>query len=401
MLVPDSRIPFVSKGAPLRICVLGSTGSIGTSALEVLRKNPDRFEVVGLAAGANASRLSEQIDEFEPSIAVLATGDATSIESSGSTEVLFGEAAVVELAAHPDVDVVLAAISGSAGLASTVSALKAGKRVALANKESIVCAGVFIGDLLAAYGGSIVPVDSEHSALFQAMQGDRYEDIAKLILTASGGPFLYTPKSKFDELTPELALKHPRWEMGAKITIDSATLMNKALELIEAHWLFAFEPEKIEVVVHPQSIVHSVVAFYDGSQIAQLSHPDMKGPIAYALQYPERRLVDVMEQLSLAEAGSLDFLALDSEKFESIQLARDCLAAGGNASLVFNVANEVAVDIFLSKQMPFSGIYTFVREALDRYASKNPESIEGVITAVESLRSELQARSKANFERAV
>jgi 1-deoxy-D-xylulose-5-phosphate reductoisomerase len=245
--------------------------------------------------------------------------------------------------------------------------------------------------LIQEFGGSIIPVDSEHSALFQAMQGNRRQDIERLILTASGGPFLHTAREDFVNITPDQALRHPRWEMGKKITIDSATLMNKALEFIEAFWLFEIDSDKIEVVVHPQSIVHSVVAYVDGSQLAQLSSPDMRGPIAYAMKFPHGRSARVVPPLSLIDTERLDFLALDEDKFESIQLARECLAAGGISTIVLNIANEIAVESFLAGSIAFSDIFSLLRRAIDRYDGRLPDSVDSVIDLVDSLQSELRS----------
>lgn len=402
MMIPPSRIVTKEQSYPIRIAILGSTGSIGTAALAVLASHPDVFELVGIAAGQNETKLIEQVARFKPRYAVLANHSGQKPEFSVPVNFEVGVQAVSDLATHADVDIVLAAISGSAGLASTIAALKAGKTVALANKESLICAGAYIQPLLEAYGGSIIPVDSEHSALFQALQGERFNDVDRLILTASGGPFLHTPKNAFDSITPQQALKHPRWEMGAKITVDSATLMNKALEFIEAYWLFGIEPDKIDVVIHPESIVHSAVLYKDGSQLAQLSQPDMKGPIAYALHFPYGRLDRIMKPLSLTQLGQLTFLELDNQKFESIQMARDCIQSGEMAPVIFNIANEIAVEQFLSGQMRFSGIYAFVQECLNRYVLKAPQTIEALLETVEELQVQLRAEiTNSKVERAV
>lgn len=402
MMIPPSRLETKERSYPIRIAILGSTGSVGTAALAVLERHPDVFELIGIAAGQNEAKLVEQVARFKPRCAVLAKHISSRPDFNVPVDFEAGVQAVSDLASHPDVDVVLAAISGSAGLTSTIAALKAGKAVALANKESLVCAGAYLQLLLDTYGGSIIPVDSEHSALFQVLQGERCNDVDRLILTASGGPFLHTPRSAFNTVTPQQALKHPRWEMGAKITVDSATLMNKALEFIEAYWLFGIEPDKIDVVIHPESIVHSAVLFKDGSQLAQLSQPDMKGPIAYALHFPYGRLDRIMEPLSLTQQGQLTFIELDNQKFESIQMARDCIQSGEMAPVIFNIANEIAVEQFLAGQMPFSGIYAFVHECLSRYVIRAPQTIEDLLEAVEDLQVQLRAEiTHSKVERAV
>lgn len=375
MLVPNPSQEVFSHSGRLRVCVLGCTGSVGSSALDVISRNPESFELFAIAAGSNTRKLSEQIVQYRPKYAALAHGDVRQVQTVSGLTLMDGAEAVNELAMHPDVDVVLAAITGVAGLPSTLAALSAGKKVALANKESIVCAGPLLHELLDTHGGSIIPVDSEHSALFQSLQGHCVADISRLTLVATGGPFLQTPVADFATITPEQAVKHPRWSMGKKISVDSATLMNKALEFIEAHFLFAMPIESIEVLVHPQSIIHSLVAYRDGSQMAQLSQPDMRGPIAYALGYPGRRAAHVMEPLHLAEIGRLDFFGLDEAKFPSIRLAKQALSAGGTHPALFNIANEVAVERFLRKDISFNKIFTFVEDALSRYTPVGVESL--------------------------
>ncbi|MFM1847735.1 MAG: hypothetical protein RL417_1209, partial [Pseudomonadota bacterium] len=298
-LVPDYRRPGGSCESPRRVAVFGATGSIGRSALDVVRGAPDLFEVAALGAGRNEAALQPLIEEFRPRWAVLEAPWTGACSHHGETEYLVGPEALCEVAQHGEVDVVLAAVVGMAGLPSVLAALGAGKTVALANKESLVMAGELVRQLCRDRGGSIVPVDSEHSAIFQSLQGSEAHEVEGLILTASGGPFLNTPLDALRAITPAQALKHPRWSMGAKISVDSATMVNKALEVIEAAWLFGLPPERISVVVHPQSIVHSLVEFIDGSQVAQLSHPDMRGPIAYALRYPGPRVRGVMQRLNL------------------------------------------------------------------------------------------------------
>ncbi len=373
-----------------KIAILGSTGSVGCSTLAVIRQHPEKFKVLALAAGSNAQLLNEQIAEFQPAYAACADTEAYSqLRASGSTELSAGAAAVCDLAALAEADIIVAAISGNAGLESTLAALNAGKRVALANKESLVCAGPFIADLLKQTGASIVPVDSEHSALFQCLQGERRADLKRLILTASGGPFWNLNQAELDQVTPARALKHPNWSMGAKITIDSATLMNKALEVIEAYWLFGVDLEQIDVVVHPQSIIHSLVEFIDHTQIAQLSVPDMQGAIAYALAYPHGRLTDVMRTLDLTTCGSLEFHKLNETLFPAIQLARESLQAGGMAATVLNLANEQAVNLFLKEKIKFTDILQYTRRALDKWGHLPVSSIEDLLVKKDNIQKEL------------
>lgn len=372
--------PEKQQQGKTRLCILGSTGSIGQSALQVVRDNRDRFEVVALAAGSNVEELKKQILEFHPKVAALHDEKAflkleKVLPTSACNELSCGAKSIAEITTRQDVDVVLAAIVGFAGLRSVVAALSADKIVALANKESLVCGGAIIKKLLAEGHGKIIPVDSEHSAIFQALQGQSPDGLKSLILTASGGPFFKTPIEEFSTITVEQALKHPRWKMGPKVTIDSATMMNKALEVIEAYWLFGVSEEQISVLVHPQSIVHSLVEFVDGSQLAQLSHPDMKGPIAYALRYPER-MPQVMLPLDLAKIGKLDFFPLDDKKFPAVKLAKEAIKKGGAATAVFNIANEVAVKSFLNEKVGFDKIVPFVEDALNNFGDKTYSSLE-------------------------
>lgn len=357
-----------------RVVILGSTGSIGRSALEVISAHRERFEVVALVAGRNAELLAEQVVRFSPKIAVIADGSGEGVVQRAAAKVgcrvETGELAAAEAAAHPDAEVVLAAIVGFAGLPGVLRAVECGKVIALANKESLVCAGEPLRALQQRTGALIIPVDSEHSALFQALLGHRREDLQSLILTASGGPFLRTPIERFATITPAEAVRHPRWNMGPKISVDSATLVNKALELIEARWLFDTPPADIEVVIHPQSIVHSLVRYHDQTQIAQLSVPDMKGAIAYGLTWPEARLCGVMAPLDLTAVGSLEFIALDERRFPAISLARHALQRGGTGPAVFNIANEVAVASFLSGALRFDRIVPLIEQVLERVAAR-------------------------------
>jgi 1-deoxy-D-xylulose-5-phosphate reductoisomerase len=365
---------------------LGSTGSIGGAALDIVRTHPERFAVVALGAGRRAEMLADQVAEFNPAVAVLAEGwPAGYPERFPGVECVSGTAAAEAVARRGDIDVVLAGTVGLAGLRPVLAAVRAGKVLALANKESLVMAGDLVAEAAAVSGAVIVPVDSEHSAIFQALQGARFEEVRSLVLTASGGPFLDTPSSEFARVTPEQALRHPRWNMGAKISIDSATLVNKALEVIEAHWLFGVPVEQIEVVVHPQSIVHSAVDFVDGSMVAQLSQPDMRGPIAYALEYPDDRLPAVVPRLSLAAVGRLDFRPLDTTKFPAVELAKAAVRAGGALAAVFTVANEVAVGAFLERRLRFDRIVPTIEGALAQFTGtsyRTLDDLEAVVTAV-------------------
>ena len=360
-----------------RISILGSTGSIGTNALRVAEANPENFSVQYLTAGKNAERLIEQARKFHPKAVAIA--DETRADEvhnelrSLHIEVLSGKTGINDLAAATDVDLVLNAIVGSAGLEPSYHALKAGKNIALSNKESLVMAGELINRLLSEKNLKIFPVDSEHSAIWQCIVGEDNKNIRRIILTGSGGPFRTLPIEQFDHITPEQALKHPTWNMGKKITIDSATMMNKGLEIIEAHYLFGVAPENIEVVIHPQSIVHSMVEFIDGSIKAQMGLPDMKLPIQYALGYPERLPV-VWENTDFMKIRELTFEAPDFAKFPSLKLAHDALQRGGTAPAILNVVNEYAVYAFLENKIRFIDIPRFVEDALsDLPIEDNPE----------------------------
>jgi len=351
-----------------RIAVLGSTGSIGTSCLEVAAAQPDRFRVVGLSAHSRRQALAEQTHRFHPRWAVFSAdeaGEATP-ETSRQTEVLQGPDNLEWLAAHADVDLVVAGIVGSAGLRSTWAALEAGKTVAFANKETLVIAGPLMMDLARQTGAKLLPVDSEHSAVFQAMQSGSQQEVRRIVLTASGGPFRNWPANRLAQVTPAQALEHPTWSMGPKITVDSATMMNKALEVIEARWLFDLDPDQIQVVIHPQSIVHAMVEFVDGSVIAQLSPPDMKLPIQYALTYPER-VEGVSPRLDLTESLSLSFEPPDLDRFPALELGFEVARRGGTCGAVLNAANEVAVERFLAGELAFPDIPQAARAVLDAH----------------------------------
>jgi 1-deoxy-D-xylulose-5-phosphate reductoisomerase len=363
-----------------RLSVLGSTGSIGKNTLEVVAKNPEKFKVTALAVRNNIDELESQINTFRPD--VVAVFDESSAESlrakNPSVKILAGEEGLKEVVTLENVDMVVSAIVGSAGLVPTYEAIKAGKDVALATKEALVMAGKLVMSEASKRGVSIIPVDSEHSAVFQCLEGRNMQEVEKIILTASGGAFRNKSVSELDSVTPAAALKHPNWEMGKKITIDSATLMNKGLEVIEAFWLFNVPLEKIDVILHPQSIIHSMVKFIDGSVIAQMSVPDMKGPISYALSYPDR-LENVLPALDLAEIKELTFEEPDMEKYPSLSLTFDALRAGGTMPCVLNAANEIAVDAFLEERIPFTGISSVVSDTMAEHEVLSGETIEEVI----------------------
>ncbi|REK15606.1 MAG: 1-deoxy-D-xylulose-5-phosphate reductoisomerase [Planctomycetota bacterium] len=352
------------------VAVLGSTGSIGTSALEVIAAAPDTLRAWALSAHSSCQCLLAQAERFAPHRIVVSDPVAAAEfcweDLPPQVELLTGPEHLETIAREPEVDVVLAAIVGSAGLRGTWAAVEAGKTVALANKETMVVAGPLVTDLANRTGARIVPVDSEHSAVFQAMQAGRREEVKRIILTASGGPFRRHSAEQLAEVTVEDALRHPTWDMGPKITIDSATMMNKALEIIEARWLFDLEPDQIDVVVHPQSIVHSMVEFVDGSIVAQLGSPDMKLPIQYALTYP-RRAPSVATPLDFGEAMSLEFEPPDEERFPALALGREVATSGGTAGAVLNAANEAAVERFRAGELHFTEIVPSCRAVLEQH----------------------------------
>lgn len=373
------------------ITVLGSTGSIGVSTLDVIRRHSDRYRAFALCAHRQVDKLFEQCLEFRPAFAVL--GDALlAKELAGRcraaglpTEVRHGVDALIELSSLPEVDAVMAAIVGAAGLAPTLAAARAGKRVMLANKEVLVMAGELFMQAVRRHGATLLPVDSEHNAIFQALPADFARGLAacgvrRILLTASGGPFREVALADLRDVTPEQACAHPNWVMGRKISVDSATMMNKGLEVIEAHWLFAAPPAMIQVVVHPQSVIHSAVDYVDGSVLAQLGNPDMRTPIACALAWPER-IASGVEPLDLFKVGHLDFQAPDFERFRCLQLAYDALAAGGTASAILNAANEVAVAAFLERELPFLGIAGVNEATLAAVPATPQNSLDDVLAA--------------------
>lgn len=365
-----------------RLSILGSTGSIGKNTLEVISDNPDRFSVKALAARNNIKLLAEQINIFKPElVAVFDEAPAEELRRDfPDLKVLSGGKGLIEAATLDNIDMVVSAIVGSPGLAPTYEAVKAGRDIALATKEALVMAGRIIMSEAAKHNVKILPVDSEHSAIFQCLEGRDIKDLKKIILTASGGSFLRKSAADLSDVTPEDALKHPNWEMGRKITVDSATLMNKGLEVIEAFWLFGVPLDKIGVIIHPQSIIHSMVEFIDGSVIAQLSLPDMKGPIAYALSWPER-LENVLGPMDFAKIGTLTFEEPDMEKYRSLTLTFDALKAGGTMPCVLNAANEAAVEAFLNEKIGFTDIFRVISETMDAHEVTEGATIEEVINA--------------------
>jgi 1-deoxy-D-xylulose-5-phosphate reductoisomerase len=363
------------------VAVLGATGSIGRSALAVVRQHPDRFRLAVLTAHRNAAALGALAAEHRPALAVVADPSAASgVYPAGPTRWASGREALLEAATHPDVDVVLNALVGAAGLEPTLAALRAGKRVALANKESLVCAGGLVMRAAEEGGGELLPVDSEHSAIFQCLQGANRCEVERLLVTASGGPFRGWEPGRLAAATPADALRHPTWSMGAKNTIDSATLANKALEVIEAHYLFGVPYERIEAVVHPQSVIHSMVEFVDGSVLAQMGFPTMEIPVLYALAYPER-LPYACRRFDPVAAGALTFEPVRADRFRAFGLGVEAGRAGGTAPTVFNAANEVAVAAFLEGGLSFPGIAEAIDDALARWPGAEAATLDDVLRA--------------------
>jgi 1-deoxy-D-xylulose-5-phosphate reductoisomerase len=370
------------------LTVLGSTGSIGTNTLDVVRRNRHQYGVYALAAGQNVDALLSQVVEFHPKVAVLATSDgldrlSSRLAASGMPraewpELLWGDAARVQVATASEIDTVISAIVGVAGLEATYEAIRCGKRVGLANKEVLVSGGKLVMEAVRKYGAELVPVDSEHNGAHQCLRAGNREQVTRLILTASGGPFRNTPKEAMARATPEQALNHPTWRMGNRITIDSATLMNKGFEVIEACWLFDFLPSQIDVVIHPQSTVHAMIEYSDGSVLAQVSATDMRMPIQYALTYPDRCEAPV-PKIDWAATRQWEFMAPDFEKFPLLRLAYQCQEAGGSATCTLNAADEIAVEAFLQGAIGFSSIYEIVSETLAKKASRNPETISDIL----------------------
>ena len=372
----------------INVAILGSTGSIGQSALAVVGAHPDRLRVVALAAGENIARFVEQVAACTPDAIAMSTPRALAdacaeLAGRGVTHppaALSGADGLIAVATHPDADVVLFASSGTAALDAVLAAIDAGKTIALANKEVLVMAGAIVMQAARRRGVPVLPVDSEHNAIHQCLHGRSPSDVRRLILTASGGPFRDVPESALQQVTPDEACAHPNWSMGRKISVDSATMMNKGLEVIEAHWLFGAAPEQIEVVIHPQSVVHSMVEYADGSVIAQLGNPDMRTPIAQALAFPDR--IDAgVEPLDLARIGQLGFEQPDLERFPALRLAYQALRAGGTAPAVLNAANEVAVAAFLERRLSFLGMTAVIEETLGSTALAPLATLQDVLAA--------------------
>lgn len=391
------------NSSQINVAILGSTGSIGQNAIEVVRSQPG-FEIFALSAHSRLDLLSQQAEAYAPRV-IVATDESraktfdwseldrfqlqTGLTQGEKSPILAGQAGLEAVATHSEVDVVVAAIVGSAGLKSTWAAIEAGKKVALANKETLVMAGPLVMDLAARTGAEILPVDSEHSAIFQAIHGEKRSAVKRVVLTASGGPFRNASMAELQNATVESALAHPTWQMGPKITVDSATMMNKALELIEARWLFDLAPEQLDVVIHPQSIVHSLVEFVDGSIMAQLSPPDMKLPIQYALTYPERS-PGPTEKLDFQQPFNLEFQPPDYDKFPALLLGKEVAAQGGTSGAVLNAANEAAVAAFLAGQIAFLDITKACREVLNNHEFNADPDLDELIKLDTWARKEIQ-----------
>lgn len=383
-----------------KIVILGSTGSIGRSALEVIARFPDKFKVIGLTAGKNISLLGEQIRQFNPEVVAISDEEAyknlksqISNFKSQNIGILLGTEGIASVASMPSADIVISAIVGSAGLLPTIAAIRAGKTVAIANKETLVMAGDIVMSDVREYGATLLPVDSEHSAIFQCISGHKKDSIKKIILTASGGPFLGKTASWLEHVTSDDALKHPSWSMGKKTTIDSATLMNKGLEVIEAYHLFGLRPEEIDVLIHPQSIIHSIVELVDGSCLAQMSTPDMKGPIAYALSYPER-LNNVMKPLDWKKLSGLTFQMPDTNTFPCLSLSYAALQVGGTMPAVLNASNEISVSAFLDGIISFNSIPVIIKKVMDLHKPQKADSIDIILASDRWARNETMKEIK-------
>jgi 1-deoxy-D-xylulose-5-phosphate reductoisomerase len=357
------------------LCILGCTGSIGRQCLCVVKNAPDRFHVVALCAGKNLELLAQQVRDFAPKLVVVGNSECVEslherLRSLGAfppVQIACGVSGQIEAVTHSEVDIVLSASYGTTGLVATYKAIQAGKRIGLANKEVLVAAGELVTRAAKERGAEILPVDSEHCALHQCLRSGSHEEVRRLILTASGGPFLKTPRKHLDRITPEEALQHPIWKMGGRITIDSATLMNKGLEIIEAHWLFGFPSEQIDVLIHPESVVHSMIEFTDGSVMAQMSVPDMRLPIQYALNYPNRLAMNGDSKgLDLIALSKLRFAAPDTRRFPCLDLAREALRKAGSMPCALNAADEVAVEAFLARRLRFSDIPRVIERVLEQ-----------------------------------
>ena len=370
-----------------RITILGATGSIGASTLDVLARHPDRYNVYALSAHGRVEELADACRRFKPARAVVGSADAAQrlaqLLAGLDIQVDHGEQALCDIASSPETDTVMAAIVGAAGLAPTLAAARAGKKVLLANKEALVMSGQLFMDAVREHRATLLPIDSEHNAIFQSLPASYARDpqaagVAKILLTASGGPFLHRAVETLEAVTPDEACKHPNWVMGRKISVDSATMMNKGLEVIEAHWLFGAEASLIEVVIHPQSVIHSMVSYTDGSVLAQLGNPDMRTPIAHALAFPER-IASGVPQLDLTAMAALQFYQPDFERFPCLKLAFDALRAGGTAPSLLNAANEVAVQAFLDREIGFRDIDRVIAQVMDAVPHGPAPSIEAVL----------------------
>ncbi|EIT85112.1 1-deoxy-D-xylulose 5-phosphate reductoisomerase [Fictibacillus macauensis ZFHKF-1] len=376
------------------ISLLGATGSIGIQTLDVIEAHPEHFVLTALSFGKNVDKGIEIIRKFKPAlVAVSSKEDAVKLRTLFGNEVSFvyGQEGLIEVALHPSVDVVVNAVMGSVGLHPTLQAIAAGKQIALANKETLVTAGHLVMEAARAHNVAVLPVDSEHSAIFQCLNGERSEDVERLILTASGGSFREYTRPQLEGVTVEQALNHPNWSMGAKITIDSATMMNKGLEVIEAHWLFQMPYEKIDVVLHKESIIHSMVEYVDGSTIAHLGNPDMRVPIQYALTYPDRLHIPRAKKLNLWEYGQLHFAKMDYDRFTCLKLAYEAGKRGGTMTTVLNAANEAAVQLFLEGKISFLAIEAFIEKALETHDLIERPSLEEITKVDEETRRYVQS----------
>jgi 1-deoxy-D-xylulose-5-phosphate reductoisomerase len=364
------------------LAVLGSTGSVGLSTLALVREFPDRFKVHGMVAGQNLKRLAQQVKEFAPKcVAIQHETDVPRLRrllGASKVEIMWGQSGAAAVATAPEVDVVLAAIVGGAGLMPALEGLLAGKEIALANKEALVMAGEIFVTAAKKKGVRLLPVDSEHSAIFQCLQGNERAEVDKIILTASGGPFRSTALNRLDTVTVEQALKHPNWKMGRKITVDSATMMNKGLEVIEARWEFDIDPAGIEVVIHPESVIHSMVRYQDGAIIAQLGIADMRIPIAYALSFPHR-LKGSWRPLDLTRQGKLNFLPVEKRRFPALSLAYDALREGGTMPTVLNAANEIAVSAFLERRIGFREIHRIIAKTMQQHTNSGARDVGEIL----------------------
>jgi 1-deoxy-D-xylulose-5-phosphate reductoisomerase len=369
------------------VCILGATGSIGQSTLDVLARHPQRFSLFAVSANSQVDKMLQICLRHTPQIAVMADADsARQLETmidAGKTRVLSGEEGLIQIAAHPQVDIVMAAIVGAVGLMPTLAAVRAGKRVLLANKETLVMAGHLFMHEVEKHAAVLLPIDSEHNAIFQCLPDDYHsglkaKGVTHVWLTGSGGPFRLTPLDQFADITPEQAIAHPNWSMGPKISVDSATMMNKGLELIEACWLFDIPHQDVEIVLHPQSIIHSMVAYNDGSVLAQMGQPDMRTPIANALGWPER-IVSGVEPLDLIEVSQLSFERADETRFPCLRLARQAVQQGGTSMAILNAANEIAVDAFLQQRIGFNRIAELIESTLNRVQSHHTDSLQEIL----------------------